>query len=194
MKFLCKIVLLFIILWFVGLGVFNLYIRSYPVDKNTKTDAIVVLTGGANRIKEAFELLNNDLSDTLFISGVEKRTSLNSILKAQNVYPRANKKIILENASQNTVENAIEVNSWIKKNNIKSIRLVTSHYHLPRSALEFKIQNKGLNIVLSPVFSKNVASHWWASSGTFCLVASEYTKFLLVFLKMKIIDFVGVDA
>ena len=107
MKFLCKIVLLFIILWFVGLGVFNLYIRSYPVDKNTKTDAIVVLTGGANRIKEAFELLNNDLSDTLFISGVEKRTSLNSILKAQNIYPRANKKIILENASQNTVENAI---------------------------------------------------------------------------------------
>ena len=190
MKFICKVLLLLVILWFVGLGLFNLYIRSYPIDNTTKTDAIVVLTGGANRIKVAFDLLNNDLSDTLFISGVEKKTSLKSLLKAQGVYPAANKKIILENASQNTVENAIEVNDWIKKNNIKSIRLVTSHYHLPRSALEFKIQNKGLHLVLTPVFSKNVASHWWASSGTFCLVASEYTKFLLVYLKMKIIDLV----
>ena len=73
MKKLLKFVLLpFIILWFVGLAYFNFYINHYKIDKITKTDAIIALTGGSNRIKEAALLLNNDFSPILFISGVEK--------------------------------------------------------------------------------------------------------------------------
>ena len=92
----CKICFLLAFVWFAGLVAFNYKISHYQVDENVKTDAIVVLTGGAYRIKEAFRLLNEDLSDTLFISGVEKKISLNSLLKAQHVAPVANKKIILE--------------------------------------------------------------------------------------------------
>lgn len=188
MKLTLKSLLFLALVWFSGLAVFNYYIRNYPLDTTTKTDAIVVLTGGSNRIKEAVTLLNSGLSDVLLISGVEKKTSLNSILKTIALTPEPDKKIIIEHASTNTVENAIEANDWIQKNNIKSIRLVTSNYHLPRSKLEFEIQNKGLDIVVNPVFSENVSPKWWRSSGTFSLMASEYNKFLLVYLKHLLID------
>ena len=80
MKFVCKICFLLAFVWFAGLVAFNYKISHYQVDENVKTDAIVVLTGGAYRIKEAFRLLNEDLSDTLFISGVEKKISRTSTL------------------------------------------------------------------------------------------------------------------
>ncbi len=188
MKLTLKSLLFIALIWFSGLAVFNYYIRAYPLDTSTKTDAIVVLTGGSNRIKEAVNLLNSGLSDVLLISGVEKKTTLNSILKTIAVTPAPNKKIVIEHASTNTVENAIEANDWIQKNNIKSIRLVTSNYHLPRSKLEFEIQNKGLDIVVNPVFSENVSPKWWRYSGTFSLMASEYNKFLLVYLKHLLIN------
>ena len=188
MKLALKSLLLLVLIWFFGLAIFNYSIRSYPIDNSTRTDAIVVLTGGSNRIQEAINLLNSDLSDVLLISGVEKKTSLSSILNTLSVKPKPEKKIVIDHSSTNTVENAIETNDWILKNNVKSIRLVTSNYHLPRSRLEFEIQNKGLDIVLNPVFSENVSPKWWRYSGTFSLVASEYNKFLLVYLKHLLID------
>ena len=48
--------------------------------------------------------------------------------------------------------------------------------------------NKGLDIVVNPVFSENVSPKWWRYSGTFSLMASEYNKFLLVYLKHLLIN------
>ncbi len=55
--------------WFGGLIVFDYAINHFPADYNTKTDAIVVLTGGRHRLAESFKLLNDGLADRLFISG-----------------------------------------------------------------------------------------------------------------------------
>lgn len=174
----------FVIIFFAWLGGFCLFaykINHYPLNKNQKTDAIVVLTGGRNRISEAVELLNAGLADKLFISGVEKNTSLQAICKSQDI-PLPQKKVLLEKKSTNTIENAIETQSWIKKNNISSIRLVTSNYHLPRSVQEFQYQNPSLTIIPHPVFSDFVAKKWWKKGRSFCLIAMEYNKFLYVWL------------
>ncbi len=171
-------------LWLVGLCLFAYTINHYPVDTKTHTQAIVVLTGGRNRISEAVKLLNQGLADKLFISGVEKNTSLQDISDSQDI-SMPEKNVALEKKSTNTVENAIQTQAWLDKNHITSIRLVTSNYHLPRSIQEFQYQNPKLNIVPHPVFSDHVAKEWWTKNRSFCLIASEYNKFLYVWLMRR---------
>ena len=94
-------------------------------------------------------------------------------------------KIELGRKAKNTIENAIETEEWIRKNNIKSIRLVTSSYHIPRSMQEFIIyvtKENDLEVILNPIYSPNVNHNWWKSWGTFRLLIMEYNKFLVVYL------------
>lgn len=179
--------LIMVMLWVGGLCAFAYNINHYQTDSSTHTQAIVVLTGGRNRISEAVKLFNDGLADKLFISGVEKNTSLQDISDLQDFpLPENQKQIALENKSTNTIENAIETQAWLRKNNISSIRLVTSNYHMPRSIQEFQYQNPQLNIIPHPVYSNYVAKEWWTKNRSFCLIASEYNKFLYVWLMRRL--------
>ena len=188
-----KLILLFsfffLMAWIVGLCFFAYQINHFDTDETTHTQAIVVLTGGRNRISEAVKLLNHGLADKLFISGVEKNTSLKDICDSQDVLLPQNN-VWLEKNSTNTIENAIQTQAWLKKNKISSIRLVTSNYHLPRSIQEFKYQNNKLSIVPHPVFSDYVAKEWWTKTRSFYFIASEYNKFLYVWI-MRRLNFQG---
>ena len=171
--------------WFGGFVCFAHYINSYDIDTHTKTDAIIVLTGGRNRISEGIRLLNDNLADKLFISGVPTDISIKQIEKQANITADDESKIELGRKAKNTLENAIETEEWIKKNNIKSIRLVTSSYHIPRSLQEFIIyvtMGNDLEVILNPIYSPNVNHNWWKSWGTFRLLIMEYNKFLVVYL------------
>ena len=172
-----------LVFWLIGLGIFNYCINHIKVDEATKTDAIVVLTGGRHRLFVAIQLLNKGLSDKLFISGVQKGTSLRD-LEAKNDIKIANTKdIVLDRIATNTFENARETSSWIAKQDIKSIRLVTSNYHLFRSLVEFRRWNKDVNIILHPVFSEKIKMSWWKSFDSFYFLAEEYNKFLFAWLR-----------
>ena len=74
----------------------------------------------------------------------------------------------------------------MEQNDIKSIRLVTSNYHMPRSIEEFYFQNPDMKIIVHPVYSDFVAKEWWKSARSFYLIASEYNKFLYVWLARRI--------
>ncbi|MBR2299915.1 MAG: YdcF family protein [Alphaproteobacteria bacterium] len=172
------------LLWFGGFVIFQQYIRKRPIDNTTKTDAIVVLTGGKNRIVEAVKLYNNGLADMLFISGVEPHVSFKS-LEVQNKVQikRQRDHVFLGKEATNTIENAVEVGEIIRRNNLKSIRLVTSYYHMPRSLNELKALNPDVEVIEHPVYSKNVSKRWWKRPKSFYLIASEYHKFIYVYLK-----------
>ena len=178
-------VLIIFAAWALGFVLFARYINSYEIDTNTKTDAIIVLTGGRNRISEGIRLLNENLADRLFISGVPENISIRQIEKQAKIKADDENKIELGRKAKNTIENAIETEEWIKKNNIKSIRLVTSSYHIPRSLQEFIIyvtMENNLEVVLNPIYSPNVNLKWWKSWGTFRLLMLEYNKFLFVYV------------
>lgn len=175
-----------VILWFAGFLAFNYTINNYKPDDQTKTDAIIALTGGRNRIAEAVRLMDLGLAQKLFISGVQKDISLKDINRIQKLQMPDNGDVIIGNRSTNTVENAIETNDWIQKNRVQSIRLVTSNYHIPRSLAEFKSQNPEVKIIPSPAYSNKVSKKWWKSEGTFCLIASEYNKFLYVYIRTSL--------
>ncbi len=179
-----QIIFIFILflLWFSGFVAFNHRINDFEIDDTQKADAIVVLTGGRNRLKEAVKLLNNKKADKMFVSGVFKDTSLKALQKRKDVEIINSENITLDKKSTNTVENAIEASSWVKDNKIKSIYLVTSNYHMPRSMAEFNYRNPKLEIISYPVYSDKVSKEWWKSWRTFALLAGEYNKFLYVLL------------
>lgn len=185
-KFLLYMILIVAISWLAGLVAFAYTINHYQIDMQSQTEAIVVLTGGRNRISEGARLLDQGLAKKLFISGVEKNTSLKAISQKQDINFSKSKEVALDKKSTNTIENAIETQAWLQQNQIQSIRLVTSNYHIPRSMVEFGFQNPDLKIVAHPVYSKYVAKDWWKSARSFSLIASEYNKFLCVYIVRNI--------
>lgn len=177
-----SILIILIAVWLAGFLVFADIINSYSAAKDEPTEAIIALTGGRNRIAEAVRLLNQGKAEKLFISGVNKATDLKAIQERQDLEINTDREIALGTEATNTVENAIETKEWLEKNHIKSIRLVTSNYHIPRSIIEFKVHNPALKIIIHPVYSEKVDKKWWKSWHTFSLIFLEYNKFLYVYI------------
>ncbi len=187
------IVQVMIILWLGGFLIFQRMIMSYPKDLETETtDALVVLTGGRNRVAEALRLYNSGLSERLLISGVGHDVGIQE-LADQNKTAITHKKgqIILGTEATNTIENAIEVREVIRRQNISSVRLVTSNYHMPRSREEILALNPDIKIICHPVYSENVSTKWWKRPGSFYLIAGEFNKFIYVYLKNFLIRLKG---
>lgn len=185
-KFLIYSGICFFILWLGGLIKFAWQINHYQNINQQKTDAIIALTGGRNRIVEAVKLLEQGKADRLFISGVGKDISLQNIQQTQRLSIPPQRPIDIGHKASNTVENAQETGEWVRQNNIKSIRLVTSNYHVARSLLEFREQNPQLEIVVHPVYSEMIEKKWWTSWQTFSLIFKEYNKFLYVYIRSKL--------
>lgn len=174
------------VLWLAGLIIFAWRINHFDNVNNRKTDAIIALTGGRNRITEAVKLLEQGKADRLFISGVAKDISLRDIQNTQRLTLSGRQPIDIGHNASNTVENARETNEWVMQNDIKSIRLVTSNYHVARSLIEFQEQNPHLEIIVHPVYSENIEKKWWTSWRTFSLIFKEYNKFLYAYIRNKL--------
>ena len=145
-----------------------------------KADAIVALTGGSDRIKEAIQLLGEEHAPYLFISGVDKNVTGYHLLK--EVDPKWQDKIELGHWAKTTHMNAIETAEWINENQIKSIILVTSFYHMPRSLLEIKGIIPDLKVVPYAVFPKSFGeSTDWIHTRYAWQLFLEYHKFLIVY-------------
>lgn len=186
MKKIIILLLTFIIFWFAGFVLFAWHINNINNIDTTHTEAIIALTGGRNRISEAVKLLDKGLANRLFISGVNKDISLRDIQETQHLKLSKHQNIDIGHKASNTIENAYETNEWLKKNNIKSIRLVTSNYHIARSMIEFKEQNPSLIIIAHPVYSEKIEKKWWTSWQTFSLIFKEYNKLLCAYIRCKL--------
>ena len=170
-------------LWLCGLILFENKINGYDKDEQRKTDAIVVLTGGRNRIAESIRLLNDNLAEKLFISGVSDNVSITDIEAKVKIHINNPEKVELGYKAHDTIGNAREIKEWIEKNNITSVRLVTSNYHLPRSMVELNALNMPLEVLPHPVYSDRISDKWFTSWGTFKFMCSEYNKFLIAYLR-----------
>lgn len=172
------------LIWLGGFIIFQQYIRKHQEDTVSKTDAIIVLTGGQNRIAEAVRLYNAGLADMLFISGVGHHVDIKTLEKQNHTVIKHDlNHVYLGTEATNTFQNAIEVSEIIRRHHLKSIRLVTSYYHMPRSVAEILRFNPDLVIIEHYVYSKNVSKRWWKRPKSFFLIASEYHKFVAVYIK-----------
>lgn len=179
--FLCSCICIAII-WSAGLAYFIHLIPFVPSDNTERTDAIVVLTGGSLRLERGFQLLQEGKADHLFISGVENGITLESLLKNKEIWPYASaipqSRIELGHKARSTFGNAEETAEWMERNHIKTIRLVTGNYHIPRSVHEIHQSALDVVIIPEPVFPGRFSHNdWWQSLDSMKLVISEYHKY-----------------
>ncbi len=165
-------------LWFAGFVLFEVRMFRLVKDEETKTDAIIVLTGGNGRVKEGISLLKNHMGEKLLISGVSKETTLEDILKMAGFEDEAQnlkEKITLGYEALDTKGNAIETKKWVDGHGFKSIRIVTSDYHLLRSLAELSnLINDDVQIIPHPI--KQTGKKHFGQNKQF----SEYHKYLYV--------------
>ncbi len=147
--------------------------------QDVKTDAIVVLTGGRGRIEEGLRLYRENKGNWLFLIGVDPSVRKGDLIKGKHDELDA-KRIILEKVSSNTLENAFYSRDLIVRNNVRSISLITSRYHMKRATLIFRnLLPKEVAIYPHPVDSKNLKEKWWNDSGSFRLLFTEFYKYVL---------------
>lgn len=168
------------------------YVETMPdrvEDALTRTDAIVVLTGGSERLSTGLDLLRQGRGDVLFVSGVFPETRLETLLRDDPGTDDLRNRIFLGHVAADTIGNAIETAIWMREHRWRSIRLVTANYHMRRSLLEFEAALPGVRIIPHPVFPATVKwDAWWRYPGTAALFATEYTKYLAARLRLLLPD------
>jgi uncharacterized SAM-binding protein YcdF (DUF218 family) len=179
-------------LWFYGFLGFVAAVDALPEQiiepSLDKTDAIIVLTGGSERVATGIELLESGTGKKLFISGVHKKLSLEGILGNQPVSPSLRACcIILGYQAGSTFGNAEETREWMTIEGYHSLRLVTANYHMPRSLLLFHAAMPDVTIIPHPIAPDSVKLYtWWQHPHTIELLVVEYIKFLLANIKTEI--------
>ncbi len=175
----------FVIVWLIGLWEFAADLPRDIANPDEATDAIVVLTGGSQRIEGGLRLLAEGKAKKLFISGVYRGVDVTELLKTSRQSPDAVACcVVLGHTADNTVGNARETAQWMASEGFRSLRLVTASYHMPRSMLEFSRAMPDKEIVPNPVFPDALREvPWWRTRTGALLMASEYTKYLVALVR-----------
>lgn len=119
---------------------FLLILSNEPILE--KADLIVVFSGHEPRIATGFQLAHEGFASYLVISPATKQ----SIKNISKKYGRPESvAMIIEDQARTTFENALYTNNIIKHRDYKSIILVTSWDHMPRSYLLLKVCLEGTN-------------------------------------------------
>jgi uncharacterized SAM-binding protein YcdF (DUF218 family) len=177
-----------ILIWLIGLFVFaDRVVDSTPaLEPQSPSDAIVVLTGASDkRLREAMRLLERRQGERLLISGVDPKVTRSELLEVIDGSKRLFDCCVdLGFEAMNTVGNAKEIGAWARARGYKSLIVVTSDYHMPRSLL--KIKGELPNVVLTPVAVSTPeldARAWWKSPKATRLLVLEYSKYIVMLLK-----------
>ncbi|MDF7774256.1 YdcF family protein [Sphingomonas sp. AOB5] len=164
-----RIAALALVVWALGFGIFMLSLGK-PVEPTEKTDAIVVLTGAPGRIDRGLELMRAKAAKRMLVSGVGREVKPHELAiqyKEQRLFRCC---VDLGWEAVNTRSNADETATWVRRHGYKTVRLVTSDWHMPRARMELASQLGGdVEVIGDPV----------PSSPRFMTLLREYHKFLV---------------
>jgi uncharacterized SAM-binding protein YcdF (DUF218 family) len=159
------------ILYGLGFALFAVTLGQPAPSDAPRVDAIVAITGGKGRIEQATSLLAEGKGKRLLIAGADP-----SVRKVDLVRRLGGKELLFDccidlgSESVDTRSNAEEAKRWIERRRYKSIRLVTSDWHMRRARYEFNRALPGdVKIVPDAV----------RTEPNFATLFAEYNKYLL---------------
>jgi uncharacterized SAM-binding protein YcdF (DUF218 family) len=130
-----RIIAFILTAWLLGFAAFVILLPG-PAPK-TPTDAIIVLTGGPGRIQRGFAMQAAGLGKRILVSGVGSSVKPDEFAIAQNVPVSVMKCCVdLGKEAVDTRSNARESAKWIERGHYRSVRLVTTDWHMPRARFE----------------------------------------------------------
>jgi len=166
-----RLVAVLALLWVAGFAWFaGVPPRAAPASE--RADGVVVLTGAGGRVERGVALLRGREGQRLLISGVSPGVRPHE-LAARNGAPTAlfDCCVDLGFNAVDTRSNAEETAAWVRKHGYRSVRLVTSDYHMRRAELELSAElGRGVRVLADPVRTANPSPR---------LMLREYTKYLV---------------
>ena len=164
-----RLLSLILTVWLLGLAGFVVSLPRSAGD--TKTDAIVVLTGGAGRIQRGLDHLARGDARRMLVSGVDPAVRLGELAQLQkapaNLFACC---VDLGKDAVDTRSNAAEAARWLRRGHFRSVRLVTTDWHMPRARFELeRAVGKDVTVIPDAV----------DSAPGFVTLFAEYNKYLL---------------
>jgi uncharacterized SAM-binding protein YcdF (DUF218 family) len=188
------------VFYFIGFFVFAFSLKT--ANPAGKTDAIIALTGDSARIAAGVRGIAHGRSNRLFISGVQTHNEprLAEVINAAIARMRREGKLRISEEdirakiakpgeAMDTLQNGLESRRWCIQNGVKSVRLVTSFYHMPRAKLVFSRMMPEATIIVEPIPAMGKSSVF-SSARLFRLGLSEYNKFVATYI-WSMSDFAG---
>jgi len=161
---------LLVLLYALGFVLFSVTLGT--PDKTTRTQGIVVLTGGPGRIERGIELMRQHGADRMLIAGADP--SVRPADLRRRLGPGSARVlrccVDLGSESVDTRSNAEEAGRWIERRHYRSVRLITSDWHMRRAEYEFR-HHLGRDIVIVPDAVP--------TRPRFLTLFGEYNKYLL---------------
>ncbi|HVV94509.1 MAG TPA: YdcF family protein [Hyphomicrobiales bacterium] len=182
-------------LFVIGFGIFVAAIPRQPPAAAPSADAVVALTGGADRIADAVALLARGQAGRLLITGVNPETTDRELAR---LHPRSAALldccVDVDRRALNTAGNAIEAGEWVRARGFHRVIVVTSAWHMPRSLVELGRELPGVELVPYPVVTARSAQKaWWRDDDTWRLLATEYVKYLAALVDIRLAPQVAPD-
>ena len=133
---------LVLLVWLMGFFSFALALPQ-PHGRG-KSDAVVVLTGGEGRIPRGLAAMETGWAPRMFVSGVDREVRPGEFQAEYEVPPALMACCVtLGFESVDTRSNAQEAAGWIADNKFRSVRLVTTDWHMRRAAMELTAKVPG---------------------------------------------------
>jgi uncharacterized SAM-binding protein YcdF (DUF218 family) len=152
-----------------------------------RSDGIVVLTGGAERVTVGLRLLAAGAAERMLISGVGRAAEFPELAHRAGVDRALAPRVVLGRAASDTRGNAAETSDWVAEHSIGSLIVVTAGYHMPRALAE--LRQRLPNVTLIPVTVQPPGARDLRDPTSWRLLAGEYTKFLVA--ELGLAEFAG---
>ncbi len=129
-----------LVLYLLGFALFAVTLGKPAADDAPRTDAVVVLTGGAGRLERGYAAMREGKARRLLVAGADPSVTKRDIVARLGRKSRATVACCVDLGSESvdTRSNAEEAKRWLDKRGYDSLRLVTSDWHMRRARYEFR--------------------------------------------------------
>jgi uncharacterized SAM-binding protein YcdF (DUF218 family) len=164
------------IVWLMGFTWF-LHLASRAASPPRHFDAIVVLTGGPDRVEVALRLLAGGTAERLLVSGAGERTDVAALAHLAGLDPAPlEQRITMGHAARTTRGNALETAAWVREQRVGSLLVVTAWFHMPRALVELRRAMPAVTSEPYPV--GRLTAEELSTGGSARRVIGEYHKYL----------------
>jgi uncharacterized SAM-binding protein YcdF (DUF218 family) len=163
-----RLLSLVLLVWLLGFLWFALFLPRPAGDAHT--DGVIALTGGTGRIARGLDVLRAGQAQRMLVSGVDSEVAPAHFAAGYGVAPALLACCVtLGYESFDTRSNAREAAGWIARHDIRSVRLVTTDWHMRRAAFDLKVAGPKQLVIIEDA----VPSH-----PSMKVLFIEYNKFV----------------
>jgi uncharacterized SAM-binding protein YcdF (DUF218 family) len=162
---------LLVLLYALGFVLFAFTLGKPAPAAAPASDAAVVLTGGPGRIEHGIDVVREHKAKRLLVAGVDPSVTKPDLARR---IPGSRSWLAccvdLGSESVDTRSNAEEAGRWLARQHYKSVRLITSDWHMRRARYEFEKGLGGKYVLTTDAVR---------TEPSFLTLFGEYNKYLL---------------